>query len=167
MTNDGNEHRETLTDTTTNEERSLTMSRVIEVSPDRVYEAFLDPNDLAAWLPPDGFSAEVHEFEGREGGTFRISFTADTDELEEYASTFHGTYEELIQGERIVYTEAFETDDPGMTGEMTTTVTFEAVPDGTEITLRQAGIPENIPVENAREGWTNSLDNLESVVQGP
>jgi hypothetical protein len=47
---------------------------------------------------------------------------------------------------------------------VTTTVTFEAVPDGTEITLRQAGLPEKIPVEDAREGWTISLNNLEEAL---
>jgi uncharacterized protein YndB with AHSA1/START domain len=52
-----------MTNTTPNDERSLTMSRVIEAPPDRVYNAFLDPDDLAAWLPPAWFSAEIHEFE--------------------------------------------------------------------------------------------------------
>ena len=160
-----------MTDTTTTDEtetaeaRSVTVSRVIAASPERVYDAFLDPDELAAWLPPTGFSAEVDEFEGTEGGTFRITFAADTEELEPYSHSFHGTYEELIPGEQIVYTEEFETDDPGMAGEMTTTVTFEAVPDGTEVTVHQAGIPEAISPENANEGWTDSLGNLAEIVE--
>lgn len=150
---------------TTNEERSLTVTRVIEAPSERVYDAFLNPDELSAWLPPDGFSAEVHEFEAEVGGTFRMTFNAETEELEPYSHTFYGQYEELKPSERIVYTESFETDDPGMAGEMTTTVTFEEVVDGTEITLRQAGIPENIPPEDAKEGWLNSLDNLETVLR--
>jgi uncharacterized protein YndB with AHSA1/START domain len=153
-------------DPTQAEERSVTVNRVIDAPPERVYDAFVDPDELAAWLPPEGFSGEVHEFDATEGGSFRMSFNADVEELEPYTSTFHGTYEELIPGERIVYTETFESDDPGMAGEMTTTVTFEAVPDGTEVTVRQAGIPEAIPPENANEGWIDSLENLADVVEG-
>lgn len=151
---------------TPDEERSMTVNHVIEASPERVYEAFVDPDELAAWLPPEGFSGEIHEFHATEGGTFRMSFNADSEELEPYASTFHGTYEELVPGERIVYTEAFESDDPGMAGDMTTTVTFEQAPSGTEVTVRQAGIPEAIPPENANEGWTDSLENLADIVEG-
>lgn len=161
MTNDDTEHGESTTD-----ERSITVSHVIEAPPERVYDAFIDPDELAAWLPPEGFSAEVHEFDAVEGGTFRMSFTADVEELEQYAHTFHGTYDKLIPGERIVYTEEFESDDPEMAGEMTTTVTFEEVSDGTEVTVRQAGIPEAIPPEDANAGWNDSLGNLADVVEG-
>jgi uncharacterized protein YndB with AHSA1/START domain len=153
-------------DPTQAEERSITVNRVIEAPSERVYDAFVDPDDLAAWLPPEGFSGEVHEFDATEGGTFRMSFNAEVEELEQYANTFHGTYEELTPGERIVYTESFESDDPGMAGEMTTTVTFEEVSDGTEVTVRQAGIPEAIPPTNANEGWIDSLGNLADVVEG-
>ncbi|WP_254533032.1 SRPBCC domain-containing protein [Natrinema gelatinilyticum] len=84
-----------MTDTETPEGRSITVSRIIEAPPERVYEAFLDPDQVTQWLPPTGFSAEVHEFDATEGGTFRISFNTDVEELESYASTFHGTYQEL------------------------------------------------------------------------
>ena len=153
-------------ESSTDEGRSVTVNRVIEASPERVYDAFVDPDELAAWLPPEGFSCEVHEFDATEGGTFRMSFTADIEELEPYAHTFHGTYEELSPGQRIVYTEEFESDDPGMAGEMTTTVTFEKVSGGTEVTAHQAGIPENIPPQDANEGWNDSLGNLAELVEG-
>lgn len=148
----------------TSEERSLTVTRVIEAPSERVYDAFLDPDELSEWLPPDGFSAEIHEFESEVGGTFRMTFNAETDELEPYSHTFYGQYEELSPGERIVYTQAFESDDPGMAGETTTTVTFEEITDGTEVTVRQSGIPEGIPAEDAEEGWNNSLDNLTHLI---
>jgi uncharacterized protein YndB with AHSA1/START domain len=147
------------------EERTMTTSRVIEASPERVYEAFLDPNELAQWLPPTGFSAEIHHLEPEEGGTFRASFTAETEEFADYGSTFGGTYQELVPGERIVYTESFETDEPSMADEMTVTATFEDVPDGTEIIVRQGGIPEAIPPSDANEGWNESLENLADVVE--
>ncbi|MFH5801103.1 SRPBCC family protein [Haladaptatus sp. CMAA 1911] len=166
MTDNIDNRNKSMDETTTNEDRSITVNRVIEASPERVYEAFVDPDELATWLPPEGFSAEVHEFDATEGGTFRMSFTADIEELEPYAHTFHGTYEELSPGERLVYTEEFESDDPGMGGEMTTTVTFEKVSDGTEVTAHQAGIPKNIPPKDANEGWNDSLGNLAELVEG-
>ena len=154
-----------MTDQARDEGRSITVSRLIEAPPDRVYEAFLDPDELAAWLPPTGFSAEVHELEPEEGGRFRITFTGDTEELAEYDHTFGGTYLELVPGERIVHTDEFETDDPGMVGEMTVTITFEAVPDGTEVTVHQTGIPGAVSPEDARAGWTDSLENLARLVE--
>ncbi|WP_129113718.1 SRPBCC domain-containing protein [Halegenticoccus tardaugens] len=164
MTDDNSEGGKSTTDTQTNEGRNVTVSRVIEAPPDRVYNAFLDPDDLATWLPPTGFSAEVHKLEPEEGGSFRITFMAESDELEPYSHSFGGTYLELKPGEKIVHTDEFETDDPGMAGEMTVTITFEEVADGTELTVVQEGIPENIPVDDAEAGWTDSLENLTRLV---
>lgn len=149
----------------TTEGQSVTVSRVIEAPPERVYDAFLDPDDLATWLPPTGFHAEVHELEPEEGGMFRITFTGETEELADYSHSFHGTYMELSPGERIVHTDEFETDEPGMTGEMTVAVTFEAVSDGTKVTVLQDGIPEAVSPDDANAGWTDSLENLATIVE--
>ena len=155
-----------MTDRETNETRRITVSRVIDSTPERGYEAFLDPVDLAAWLPPTGFSAEVHHLEPEVGGTFRITFTGETDELADYGHSFGGTYLELVPGERIVHTDAFETDDPAMAGKMTVTVTFEAVEGGTEVTVHQENVPEVVSREDATAGWNDSLANLAAVVEG-
>ncbi|WP_306055670.1 SRPBCC domain-containing protein [Natronococcus wangiae] len=160
MTDNDIEHGESTTD-----ERSITVSRVIEAPPERVYDAFLDPDELAQWFPPTGFSAEVHYLEPEVGGTYRITFTGETEEFADMGHSFGGIFQELEPGERIVYTDSFETDDPAMAGEMTTTVTFEEVPDGTEVTVRHAGIPEAIPPSDANEGWIDSLENLANVVE--
>ena len=149
----------------TTDGRSMTASRVIDAPPHRVYDAFLDPTDLAQWLPPTGFSAEVHHLEPEVGGTFRITFTGETEAFAEYGHTFGGTYRELVPGERIVHTDEFETDDPAMAGEMTVTITFEEVPEGTEVTVRQEGIPEAIPPSDANEGWNDSLSKLAGIVE--
>lgn len=164
MTDDSN-GGEPVEASESDDEQSITVTRVIEASPERVYEAFLDPDQLAQWLPPTGFSAEVHHLEPEEGGTFRITFTGETEEFADYEHSFGGTYHELVPGERIVHTDAFETDDPSMAGEMTVTVTFETVPEGTKVTVRQEGIPEAIPPEDSQAGWTDSLGNLAGLVE--
>ncbi|WP_433634738.1 SRPBCC family protein [Halomicrococcus sp. NG-SE-24] len=165
MTTNGNGDDGQQSNNRTNEQ-TMTVSRVIEAPPERVYEAFLDPDELVQWLPPTGFSAEVHQFDPEEGGTFRMTFTGETEELAEYGSTFGGTYQELVSGKRIVHTDAFETDDPAMAGEMTVTVTFEEIPEGTEVTVRQEGIPQAIPPEDSHAGWTDSLGQLAGLVEG-
>ena len=154
-----------MTAQSTSDERSITASRVIEASPERIYDAYLNPDELAQWLPPTGFSAEVHHLEPEVGGTFRITFTGNTEEFAEYNHTFGGTYQELERGKRIVHTDTFESDDPSMAGEMTVTITLEEVPSGTNVTVHQAGIPKAIPPSDANEGWNDSLGNLAAVVE--
>lgn len=156
-----------MSEPTTDAARTVTVSRVIDAPPDDLYDAYLDPEDLATWLPPTGFSAEVHELDPVEGGTFRMSFTGETEETEPYGSTFHGTYLELVPGERIVHTDQFETDEPGLAGEITATITFEPVDGGTEVTVVQENLPAAIPVEDATAGWTDSLGKLAELVGRP
>lgn len=150
---------------TTDAARTVTVSRTIDASPDDLYDAFLDPEDLAGWTPPTGFSAEVHALDPVEGGTFRMTFTGETEETAAMGSTFHGTYVELVPGEKIVNTDQFETDDPDLAGEIRTTVTFEAVDVGAEVTVVQEGLPAAIPVEDAEAGWADSLGKLVALVE--
>ncbi|MEY7852210.1 SRPBCC domain-containing protein [Natrarchaeobius sp. A-rgal3] len=151
-------------DAPSNDARTVTVSRFLEAPPERVYDAFLDPAELAAWYPPTGYTGEVHHLEPEGGGTYRMTFYGDTEERADFEQTFGGTYRELSRGERIVYTDEFESDDPEMAGEMTVTVTFEAVDGGTEITVRQENIPEAIPPADANAGWNDSLESLADLV---
>ena len=154
-----------MTGESSSETRSVTVSRVIEAPPERVYDAFLDHEMFASWYPPTGYTAEVHHLEPEVGGTYRMTFYGDADELADFEQSFGGTYRELSRGERIVYTDAFESDEPTMAGEMTVTITFVEVPDGTEVTVHQEGIPEAIPPSDANAGWTDSLGTLAEIVE--
>jgi hypothetical protein len=77
--------------------------------------------------------------------------------------SFGGTYLDLVPHERIRYTDTF--DDPGLPGEMVTTVTIRAVSCGTELHVVQEGIPEVIPPEACHLGWQESLDHLARLVE--
>lgn len=138
---------------------TIQLHRVFAAKPEKLYRAFLEPDALASWLPPFGFLCTVHTLDAKVGGTFRMSFrnftTGDS-------HAFGGTYEELVPGERLVYTDRF--DDPGLPGEMRVTVTLKAVAVGTEITIEQAGIPDMIPPEACYLGWQDSLQKLEKLV---
>ena len=121
---------------------TVTLHRVLRAPPERVYRAFLDPDAMAKWLPPHGFTGRVLSLDARVGGSYRMQFT----NLGSGAvHAFGGEYVELVPGERIVHTDRF--DDPHLPGEMLTTVTFKAASVGTELAVVQAGIPAVIPTE--------------------
>lgn len=139
---------------------TVNLHRVIAAKPEKVYRAFLEPDAVASWLPPFGFTCTVHELEAKEGGKHRMSFrnftTGDS-------HSFGGIYEKLVPGEMLVYTDTF--DDPNLPGEMKVTVTLKAVSVGTEMTVKQEGIPDLIPQEACYLGWQESLRKLAKLVE--
>lgn len=134
--------------------------RVLRCPPEKIYRAFIDPEAMAKWLPPFGFTGKVHSMDARVGGGFKMSFTNFTTEQ---SHSFGGTYVEMVPGERLRYTDKF--DDPNMPGEMAVTVLLRSVMCGTEITIEQSGIPAMIPVEMCYLGWQESLVQLAQVVE--
>ena len=139
---------------------TVRLHRVLSTTPEKIYRAFLEPDAMAKWLPPYGFTCIVHQMEAKVGGTFRMSFRNFTSGN---GHSFGGEYVELVPGERIVYTDKF--DDPNMKGTMKTTVTLRALPmGGTELNVVQEGIPEMIPVEMCYMGWQESLEQLARLV---
>jgi uncharacterized protein YndB with AHSA1/START domain len=138
---------------------TVRLHRVFKGSPERVYKAFLDPDANAKWLPPYGFTCKVHHLDAKVGGTYRMSFTNLTSGK---SHAFGGKYLELKPFERIRYNDKFE--DPGLPGEMTTTVTLKKVSVGTEVNIVQEGIPDVIPAEACYLGWQESLMQLANLV---
>lgn len=136
------------------------LHRVLATSPDKVYRAFLEPDALAKWLPPNGFACTVHGLEARVGGKFKMSFRNFTTGK---SHAFGGEYTELVAGERLRYTDRF--DDPNLPGEMEVTVTLKKVSVGTEVDITQAGVPDVIPLEACYLGWQESLRNLARLVE--
>lgn len=134
--------------------------RVIRATPERLYRAFLDPEALAKWLPPHGFTARVHHLDASVGGTYRMSFTNFSTG---HGHSFGGTYLELVPNERIRHTDVFE--DANLPGEMQTTITLGQVSCGTELRVVQEGIPALIPVEQCYLGWQESLTLLALLVE--
>ena len=140
--------------------REVRLHRVLSAPPERVYRAFLDADAMAKWLPPDGFTGKVHQMDAKVGGTWRMSFSHFA---KGRSHAFGGRYLELVPGERIRYTSKF--DDPGLPGEMQTTITLQAVSCGTAMFVVQEGIPEVIPLEACYLGWQESLAHLARLVE--
>ena len=139
---------------------TIRLHRVLRATPERVYKAFLDPDAMAKWLPPNGFTGKVHHMDARVGGTHKMSFTNFTTGK---SHSFGGTYVELKPHERIRYTDKF--DDPNLPGEMQVTVTLKKVLGGTELQVVQEGVPEVIPAEMCHLGWQESLVLLAKLVE--
>ena len=139
---------------------TVRLHRVLRTQPEKLYRAFLDPDAMAKWLPPHGFTGKVHHLDAKVGGTYKMSFKNFTTGN---GHSFGGTYLELVPHQRIRYTDKF--DDPNLPGEMETTITLRQVSCGTELTVVQAGLPEVIPVESCYLGWQESLGQLAHLVE--
>jgi uncharacterized protein YndB with AHSA1/START domain len=134
--------------------------RVLRAPPERIYRAFLDPDAMAKWLPPNGFTGKVHQLTAKVGGSYRMSFTNFTTG---HSHSFGGEYLELVPNERIRHTDKF--DDPNLPGEMQVTVSLKPVSCGTELSIVQEGIPAVIPPEACYLGWQESLTLLAKLVE--
>ncbi len=134
--------------------------RVLRCPPERVYRAFLDPDAMAKWLPPNGFTGRVHRADVRVGGTYEMSFTNFGTGK---SHSFGGEYLELVPHERIRYVDRF--DDPNLPGAMQVTISLKKVSCGTELAITQEGIPDVIPVEACTLGWQESLVLLAKLVE--
>jgi uncharacterized protein YndB with AHSA1/START domain len=139
---------------------TVKLHRVFKAPAERVYKAFLDPDAMVKWLPPNGFTGKVHEMDATVGGKYKMSFTNFSSGN---SHSFGGVYLELVPNKRIVNTDSF--DDPNMPGEMRTTVDLRETVVGTEINIVQEGIPEAIPPEACYLGWQESLRLLTQLVE--
>ena len=139
---------------------TVRLHRVLRAKPERVYRAFLDPDAMAKWLPPNGFVGKVHHADAKVGGTYRMSFSNFSTG---HSHAFGGTYLELVPNQRLRYTDKFE--DPNLPGEIETMVSLKPVSVGTELDIVQTGIPPAIPPEACYLGWQESLRLLTLLVE--
>ena len=139
---------------------SVHLHRVLAARPDKVYRAFLEPDALAKWLPPDGYACTVHQLDAKVGGSYRMSFRNFTTGK---SHSFSGEYVELVPIERLRYKDQFE--DPNLPGEIHVTVTLRPVSVGTELNIAQEGLPDVIPLEACYLGWQDSLQNLAKLIE--
>ena len=141
-------------------DRNVQLHRVLRTPPERIYRAFLQPDAVAKWLPPYGFTCSVQHFEAKVGGTFRMSFSNFSSGN---AHSFGGEYLELVPNEKIRYTNTF--DDPHLPGRMQVTMRLSPVLCGTDLSIVQEGIPDAIPLEMCYLGWQESLAQLATLVE--
>lgn len=150
--------------------RTDSASRIIQASPQKLYWAFVDPDVLVRWLPPEGMRGRIERFEPQAGGAYRMVLTytgvsgsalgkssADTDIVE-------GVFVELIPGERIVQAVTFDSPDPAFAGEMRMTWKLQASGGGTEVTVTCEQVPSGIRQKDHEQALASTLRNLERIV---
>lgn len=145
---------------TTTKTNTVRLHRVLRAKAERIYRAFLDPDAMAKWLPPNGFTGKVHHMEAKVGGTYKMSFTNFSTGK---SHSFGGRFLELKPNELLRYDDQF--DDPNLPGTMITTVRLREVFCGTELDVTQEGIPAMIPAEACYLGWQESLVLLGKLVE--
>ncbi len=139
---------------------SVSLHRVLKATPEKLYRAFTEANAFAAWLPPYGYTGQVHQMDVHVGGSHKMSFTNFTTGN---TQSFGGKYLEIEPNKLLKYSDAF--NDPNLPGELITTIWFKKVSMGTELKITQEGIPEAIPAEACYLGWQESLEKLKKLVE--
>ncbi len=141
-------------------------SRVIKASPHAIYRALLDPKAIVQWRPPDGMTAQIHAFDGREGGSFRMSLTytgpdhAVRGKTSEGVDTVLVRFMELVPDSRVVERAEFESDDPAFGGAMTIITTLTPKSGSTEVTIRCEDVPSGIPADVHEAAIASTLKKL-------
>jgi len=145
---------------TTSNTNTIRLHRVLKAPAERVYRAFLDAAAMCKWLPPNGFTCQVHQLDAKVGGKYKATFTNFSTGN---SHSFGGEYLELKPNELLRYSDRF--DDPNLPGEMMTTVTLKKVSVGTELNIVQEGVPAVIPAEACYLGWQESMMSLAKLVE--
>ena len=148
---------------------STRISRRVNAPRAAVYRALLDSRAVATWMVPTGMSSQVHAFDAREGGSFRISLTYDaptgTGKTTAQTDTFHGGFVKLVKNEQVVEVVEFEPTDPALQGEMTITLALTDADGGTDLVAVHDGLPPGVPAADNEAGWRSSLAKLAALVE--
>jgi len=119
-------------------------------------------------MVPAGMRSQVHEFEPRVGGAFRVSLTYEAPtargKTSAHTDTHHGRFIDLIPDRRVVQALEFETADPSMSGEMTVTFMPREADQGTDLVVVHDNVPPGVSPADNETGWRMSLDKLAALV---
>jgi uncharacterized protein YndB with AHSA1/START domain len=138
-------------------ERVLVISRVFEAPRTLVFKAWTEPEHMARWWGPRGFTSAIITNDVRPGGAYRVHMRGP--EGDDHWS--QGVYREVVAPERLVMAGAWTDADGRPTSpETLLTVIFEEHEGKTKLTLHQAVFESVTAREAHRGGWTSSLDRL-------
>ena len=147
----------------------LVVERAIKAQPDRVFDAFTDPDQLKKWWWPNGFTCPAAEVDLRVGGKYRLAMEWPGSIPAEAQFSHHmvGEYYEIDRPHRLVMSGQAVNDEQGELFATLIEVTFEARDGGTAITVRQSyfePMPPDGAMAGAQQGWSEQLEKLEYVL---
>lgn len=151
----------------------ITITRIFDAPREHVWELWTDPSQYRCWWGPKDFTSPSANLDVRQGGKFLVSMRAP--DGKEYWDT--GTYEEIIEKNRLVYRDTFADEQGNIVPasyygmgsdeplDMEVEVTLEEDGGKTRMTLEHCGLPEGDMLDNARQGWLQSFDKLEKCLR--
>ncbi len=146
----------------------ITISRVFDAPSDRVWERWTDPDEYMCWWGPKDFNSPYAKMDVRKGGKFLVSMRGP--DGRDYWDA--GTFEEVEKNRHIIYTDTLADENgnpvpasyygigPDKLLDMAVEISLEDIGDKTRLTLQHCGFPEGDMMDNARQGWNQSLDKL-------
>jgi uncharacterized protein YndB with AHSA1/START domain len=140
-------------------ELALHMKRVLPAPRPLVFRACTEPDELAKWWGPSGFTTPSIELDLRVGGSYRIAMQPPSGDL------FHlsGEFREVDPPARVAYTFRWEPPDPD-DQETVVTLSFEGLGDSTELELTQRAFATEERRALHDQGWTESLERLQELM---
>jgi len=148
--------------------RMTRVTQFINAPREKVYRALIDPNAIKIWKVPTGMTCQLHSFDARVGGRFRVSLTyvrrAGVGKTTAHTDTYHGRFVELAPNERVVEIDEFETSNPELRGEMKITIKLEDKAGGTEVVGEHEGLPAGVSITDNVTGWRIALGKLALLV---
>jgi uncharacterized protein YndB with AHSA1/START domain len=139
--------------------QQLEVSRLINASPRRVFEAWTNPDMIIRWWGAGGVTCPAAEIDLTVGGTYRIA-----NQTPDGATMWiTGTFNRIEPPSALAYTWAMEPIAPD-TAYSLVEVAFDPKPDGTLVTVQQTQIPSIEALDTHLEGWLGCLDGLDRLL---
>ncbi|MBT3991842.1 MAG: SRPBCC domain-containing protein [Rhodospirillaceae bacterium] len=133
----------------------LKIERTFDASPEMVFDAWVERDQVAQWYGPEGMAVPLCEMDSTIGGSYRVCF-------QEPDGTDHivvGSFKEIDRPNRLVFTWGWEED--GVVGQVTeVSVEFAANGDKTDLTLTHRGFETEDGMNGHKMGWTSSFESL-------
>ena len=137
---------------------TLTMTRRFDAPPPRVFEAWLDPEQVAQWMGPRGVRARVSQLDARVGGSYAITMLMSDGKAVEVG----GSYREITRHTRLVFTWKWQHDMQ----DTLVTLTFRPVGKATDMTIEHSGFTSAETRDNHNQGWAGCFDKLAELLAG-
>jgi len=139
---------------------AVRLSRTFEAPPERLWQAWTEPQALMQWLGPRGISVVEADLDLRAGGAYRIVMrNSDGDRIHVF-----GNYVEVAAPEKLAFTLTFRWEEGGTTREEApdslVTVALRGQEEATELVLTHERIPDDHTRSRLTFGWGSTVDEL-------
>jgi uncharacterized protein YndB with AHSA1/START domain len=149
--------------------KHLVIERTLKASPEQVFDAFTDPDQLMKWWWPNGFTCPAAEVDLRVGGKYRLAmeWPGSIPTQAQFSHYMGGEYYEIDRPRRLVMSGRAVNDEQGELFATLIEVTLKACDEGTALTMRQSYFEPMPPADamgGAEQGWCEQLDQLERLL---